>query len=124
MGVGMLLMVSILSAFEILYIIYSWDKHWLEAALGYKIWLDIIFSLGTTIYFALSGTISGVIIATFSGFIFSMTLLAASKLIGYRKRQLLHGKKVWIYYPPEWNIKTMLNDWKTKSLLTLKGVMK
>ena len=114
MSTSMLLLVSILTAFEILYIIHSWDKHWLQTALGYKIWLDLFFSLGTTVYFALSGTISGVIIAAFSGFIFSMSLLVAAKVLGYRKRIEVNGEKIWVQYEPKWILKDLLIKGQSK----------
>ena len=60
----------------------------------------------------LSGTISGVIIAAFSGFFMTLTLLLASKIIGYRKRKVLDdGRVVWVEYPPTitvLSVKTMM----------------
>lgn len=113
MSMPLLLCMAFLTAFEVLYILWSWDKHWLKVALGYKIWLDIIFSLGTTVYFALSGTISGVVIAAFSGFVFSMSLLLAAKLVGYRKKENIEGTKKWVDYKPEWKYQDILAKVKT-----------
>lgn len=104
-------MVSVLTAVEVLFILSS-SEHALKAFLGYKLYVDLIYGVGLTLYMGLSGTISGVIIAAFSGFFMTMTLLLASKIIGYRKRKVLDdGKVVWVEYPPTLtvlSVKTMM----------------
>lgn len=111
MSTSILVMVSVLTAVEVLFILSS-SEHALKAFLGYKLYVDLIYGVGLTLYMGLSGTISGVIIAAFSGFFMTMTLLLASKIIGYRKRKVLDdGKVVWVEYPPTLtvlSVKTMM----------------
>lgn len=114
MSMPLLICMALLTAFEVIYILWSWDKHWLKAALGQKIWLDIFFSLGTTVFFAITGTISGMVIAAFSGFVFSMSLLLAAKTVGYRKKELINGTKQWVDYAPVWNKTDILAKVKTR----------
>ena len=100
MSTSILIVVSVLTAVEVLFILSS-SEHALKAFLGYKLYVDLIYGVGLTLYMGLSGTISGVIIAAFSGFFMTMTLLLASKIIGYRKRKVLDdGTVVWVEYPP------------------------
>lgn len=111
MSTSILVMVSVLTAVEVLFILSS-SEHALKAFLGYKLYVDLIYGVGLTLYMGLSGTISGVIIAAFSGFFMTLTLLLASKIIGYRKRKVLDdGKVVWVEYPPTLtvlSVKTMM----------------
>ena len=111
MSTSILVMVSVLTAVEVLFILSS-SEHALKAFLGYKLYVDLIYGVGLTLYMGLSGTISGVIIAAFSGFFMTMTLLLASKIIGYRKRKVLDdGRVVWVEYPPTLtvlSVKTMM----------------
>lgn len=111
MSTSILVMVSVLTAVEVLFILSS-SEHALKAFLGYKLYVDLIYGVGLTLYMGLSGTISGVIIAAFSGFFMTLTLLLASKIIGYRKRKVLDdGRVVWVEYPPTitvLSIKTMM----------------
>lgn len=101
MGTGLLVMVSVLSAVEILVVLASVSEHSLKVFLGYKIWADLIYGIGIMLYMGLSGTISGVIISTFAAFFMTCTLTLAAAFIGYRKRRtLLDGTKVWIEHPP------------------------
>ena len=104
-------MVSVLTAVEVLFILSS-SEHALKAFLGYKLYVELIYGVGLTLYMGLSGTISGVIIAAFSGFFMTLTLLLASKIIGYRKRKVLDdGRVVWVEYPPTitvLSVKTMM----------------
>lgn len=109
MGVGTLVVCSVLTCAEVFFILHSLDKHWLKAVLGYKVYLDIVFGLGTTLYFALSGTISGVIMAAISGAVFSFSLVFMQKLIGYRKLQNENGKRVWVDYKPTITISSVKN---------------
>ena len=111
MSTSILVMVSVLTAVEVLFILSS-SEHALKAFLGYKLYVDLIYGVGLTLYMGLSGTISGVIIAAFSGFFMTLTLLLASKIIGYRKRKVLDdGRVVWVEYPPTLtvlSVKTMM----------------
>ena len=111
MSTSILVMVSVLTAVEVLFILSS-SEHALKAFLGYKLYVDLIYGVGLTLYMGLSGTISGVIIAAFSGFFMTLTLLFASKIIGYRKRKVLDdGRVVWVEYPPTitvLSVKTMM----------------
>ena len=105
MSTTLLVVVSVLSAIEILVILASVDTHYLKTFLGYKIWVDLIYGVGIMIYMGLSGTISGVIISTFSAFFMTLTLTAAAMLIGYKKRKVLaDGTIIWINYPPKWTL--------------------
>ena len=114
----MLVVVSVLSAVEILVILASVDEHLLKVFLGQKLYVDLIYGVGIMLYMGLSGTISGVIISTFSAFFMTLTLLTASKTIGYRKRKTLaDGTVIWIEYPPEWTVssaKKMMTVYKDK----------
>ena len=105
MGTTTLVVVSVLSAVEILVILASVDTHYLKTFLGYKMWVDLLYGVGIMIYMGLSGTISGVIISTFSAFFMTLTLTAAAMLIGYKKRKVLaDGTIIWINYPPKWTL--------------------
>lgn len=108
MGTSLLVMVSVLSAVEILVVLASVSEHSLKVFLGYKIWADLIYGVGMMLYMGLSGTISGVIISTFAAFFMTCTLSLAAAIIGYRKRRtLLDGTKVWIEYPPTLTVKVV-----------------
>lgn len=105
MSTTLLVVVSVLSAIEILVILASVDTHYLKTFLGYKMWVDLIYGVGIMIYMGLSGTISGVIISTFSAFFMTLTLTAAAMMIGYKKRKVLaDGTIIWINYPPKWTL--------------------
>ena len=109
MGIGTLAFCSVLTCAEIFFILHSLDKHWLKAVLGYKVYLDVVFSLGTTIYFALSGTISGVVMAAISGAIFSLSLIVMQKVVGYRKRETVGDERKWVEYSPTITLKSIKN---------------
>lgn len=103
MGLMTLVVVSALSAAEVLFILNSISDHALKVTLGYKVWIDVIYGLGMTIYMGLSGTISGVVIAAFSGAMMTLALAVAAAMVGTRKRRTLaDGSKVWIDNPPAW----------------------
>ena len=105
MSTTLLVVVSVLSAIEILVILASVDTHYLKTFLGYKMWVDLLYGVGIMIYMGLSGTISGVIISTFSAFFMTLTLATAAMLIGYKKRKVLaDGTIIWINYPPKWTL--------------------
>ena len=105
MSTTLLVVVSVLSAIEILVILASVDTHYLKTFLGYKVWVDLLYGVGIMIYMGLSGTISGVIISTFSAFFMTLTLTAAAMLLGYKKRKVLaDGTIIWINYPPKWTL--------------------
>ena len=110
MGTTTLVVVSILSAVEIIVILGSVDHHMLRVFLGHKLWIDLFYGLGVMLYMGLSGTISGVIISTFSAFFMTLVLTAAAGCIGYTKRKVLsNGQVVWVEYPPKWTINTVTN---------------
>lgn len=103
MGLWTLVIVSALSAAEVLFILNSISDHALKVTLGYKVYIDVIYGLGMTVYMGLSGTISGVVIAAFSGAMMTLALATAAAMIGTRKRRTLaDGTKVWIDNPPSW----------------------
>jgi len=103
MGLWTLVIVSALSAAEVLFILNSISDHALKVTLGYKVYIDVIYGLGMTVYMGLSGTISGVVIAAFSGAMMTLSLAVAAALIGTRKRRTLaDGTVVWIDNPPSW----------------------
>lgn len=103
MSVGILLLVGIITAFEFFYILYSMNEDLFLTVLGYKAYIDAIFGFGITAYMAISGTISGVIIAAFSGLMFSLALYITYKFFGCRKR--VNGK--WLRYDPSWTWSTI-----------------
>lgn len=103
MGIWTLVVVSALSAAEVLFILNSISNHALKVTLGKKLYIDVIYGLGMTVYMGLSGTISGVVIAAFSGAMMTLSLAVAAALIGTRKRRTLaDGTVVWIDNPPSW----------------------
>lgn len=108
MGVGTLVICSFLSAIQILYLFYSIDKHYLKVALGYKWVVDLIFTGAIMLTCLTSGTISGVILSIISGLSITIALVLARKAYGYRKLELVSGKKVWVEYPPTINKKSLL----------------
>lgn len=125
MGIGTLAICSVLTCAEIYFILHSLDKHWLKATLGYKIYLDIVFSLGTTIYFALSGTISGVVMAAISGAVFSLSLIVMKGIVGCRKLIKRDGKHVWVEYAPTVtmdSVKSKAIGFKNQALSYIDGV--
>ena len=116
MGTTTMVIVGFLTAFEFLYIIYSMNQDYLLIALGYKMYLDTIFGLGTTVYFALSGTIAGIAIAAYSGAIFSLSLYLAAKVLGYKKyvKNPETGERELESHAPEWNLKS-IGQWSNKA---------
>lgn len=115
MSITSLVVCSLITAIQAVYVFYSFDKHWLKVALGYKAYVDLFYSVGMTVYFALSGTISGIMMSTISGAMLSLSLLAVRKLYGYRKREERNGQKVWVEYKPEWTVESI-----KENALTLK----
>lgn len=110
MSLGTLLLVGFITAAEFFYILRSMNENLFLTALGYKAYVDAIFGLGTTAYFAVSGTISGIVIAAFAGIMFSLCLYLTEKFFGSRKR--VNG--TWITYQPKWSISDIFNKVKTK----------
>ncbi len=100
MSLGVLLLIGVITAAEFFYILYSMSENLFLTALGYKAYLDAVFGLGITAYMAVTGTISGVIIAAFSGLMFSICMYITAKLFGSRRR--VNG--VWVRFDPEWNL--------------------
>lgn len=110
MSTSLLVVVSVLSAIEILVILSSVSDHYLKAFLGMKMWVDIFYGVGVMLYMGLSGTISGVIISTFSAFFMTLVLTLAAAMIGYKKRETLaDGTVVWVNYKPTLTMK-MIKD--------------
>lgn len=103
MSLATLVLVGFITAAEFFYILRCLDEDIFLTALGYKAYVDAVFGLGTTIYFAISGTISGVVIAAFAGLMFSICLYITAKLFGSRKRV----KGEWVRYDPEWDLKAI-----------------
>ena len=125
MSITLLVVVSGITAAEALFILYSFNKHWLKVILGYKSIIDVIYGLGLTAYMMTTGTLGGIVIAAFGGFIMTLSLAAAAKLFGYRKRVTLKdGTKVWEETAPAWTMdsikdkfletKDKLNSWLSK----------
>ena len=112
MSLATLVLVGFITAAEFFYILRSLNEDMFLTALGYKAYVDAVFGLGTTVYFALSGTISGVVIAAFAGLMFSLCLYITAKLFGCRKR--VNGK--WVRYEPEWNIKEIFRNLRRKEI--------
>ena len=114
MSLATLLLVGFITAAEFFYILRCLNEDVFLTALGYKAYVDAVFGLGTTLYFALSGTISGVIIAAFAGLMFSVCLYITAKLFGSRKR--VNG--VWVCYEPEWNLKKTFSNLMRKEIIS------
>lgn len=110
MSIGVLFLVGIISAFEFFYILYSMNETVFLTVLGYKAYIDAIFGFGITAYMALSGTISGVIIAAFSGLMFSGCLYLTYKFFGCRKH--IEGK--WVKFEPDWKFSLIIKKVKEK----------
>ena len=105
MSITLLVVVSGITAAEALFILYSFNRHWLKVVLGYKSIIDVIYGLGLTAYMMTTGTLGGIVIAAFGGFIMTLSLAAAAKFFGYRKRVTLEdGRKVWEETAPTWTI--------------------
>lgn len=114
MSLMTLVLVGALTAAEVLFILNSISTHALKVTLGKKIYLDVFYGLGLTIYMSTTGTISGVVIAALSGAMMTLSLAVAAAMIGTRKRRkLADGKYVWIETPPTW----------TKDLLKEKAML-
>jgi hypothetical protein len=110
MSLGTLLLVGFITAAEFFYILRSMNENLFLTALGYKAYVDAIFGLSTTAYFALSGTISGIVIAAFAGIMFSLCLYLTEKFFGSRKR--INGS--WVISPPKWTIQSIIAGIKAK----------
>lgn len=100
-----LFVVGIITAAEFFYILHSLNERMFLTALGYKAIIDLIFGFGITVYFALSGTISGLIIASITGLMFTITLFVTEKLFGSRKK--VNGK--WYRFLPSWDKAFIVN---------------
>lgn len=100
MSMSVLMVVSVISALEILFILWSFNKHALKVFLGYKVYIDLLYGVGFSLYMMTTGTISGLIIAAFGGFFMTLTLSTAAAFFGYRQLKTINGKKVWIETAP------------------------
>ena len=90
--------VGALSAFEIINLLKQAGNKTFKTILGY-VWIpEIILSIGLPALAALTGTISGVVIAAFSGFMITMALMVAKKVVGTRKyvKNETTGKREWV----------------------------
>ena len=95
-----IIVVGALSAFEILNLLRQAGNKTFKTILGY-VWIpEIILSIGLPALAALTGTISGVVIAAFSGFMITMALMVAKKVVGTRKyvKNETTGKREWVEY--------------------------
>lgn len=121
MGLGTLIVVSCLSAAELIYILYSFNPDALKTALGYKVYIDLVYGLGITAYMAMSGTISGVVIAAISGACMTASLTLMAAIYGYYKREkLADGSVIWIEYKPtltKQRIKDLFEQMRTKVII-------
>ena len=92
------IVVGALGAFEILNLLRQAGNKTFKTILGY-VWIpEIILSIGLPALAALTGTISGVVIAAFSGFMITMALMVAKKVVGTRKyvKNETTGKREWV----------------------------
>ena len=93
-----IIVVGALSAFEIINLLKQAGNKTFKTILGY-VWIpEIILSIGLPALAALTGTISGVVIAAFSGFMITMALMVAKKVVGTRKyvKNETTGKREWV----------------------------
>lgn len=100
MSMTILVTVSVISALEILFILWSFNKHALKVFLGYKVIIDLLYGVGLSVYMMTTGTISGLIIAAFGGFFMTLVLSSAAAIFGYRRLKTINGKRMWIETPP------------------------
>ena len=100
MSMSVLMVVSVISALEILFILWSFNKHMLKVFLGYKVYVDLLYGVGFSLYMMTTGTVSGLIIAAFGGFFMTLTLSTAAAFFGYRQLKTINGKKVWVETAP------------------------
>ena len=126
MSMSVLMVVSVISALEILFILWSFNRHALKVFLGYKVYIDLLYGVGLSMYMMTTGTISGLIVAAFGGFFMTLTLTTAAAFFGYRKLSTVNGKRVWIETAPTLTIekvksksvdvKNKIIDFKTRAL--------
>lgn len=126
MSMSVLMVVSVISALEILFILWSFNRHALKVFLGYKVYIDLLYGVGLSMYMMTTGTISGLIVAAFGGFFMTLTLTTAAAFFGYRKLSTVNGKRVWIETAPTLtiekiksksvDIKNKIIDLKTRAL--------
>lgn len=126
MSMSVLMVVSVISALEVLFILWSFNKHALKVFLGYKVYIDLLYGVGLSVYMMTTGTISGLIIAAFGGFFMTLTLATAAAFFGYRRLSTVNGKRVWIETAPTLtiekvksksvDIKNKIIDFKTRAL--------
>lgn len=93
------LVISAISAFELINILWTFSPNVLKTFLGYAVYLEIFFSVLLTMIAASTGAISAVAIASVTGFVITLTLISAKKLLGYRKLKRINGKFQWVEYP-------------------------
>ena len=107
MGLTTLMLAGVITATQMLYITRDINEKLFLTVLGYKAWFDLVCGIGMTVYFALSGTISGVILAAIAGAMLSFCLYASKVIFGYRKFSF--KKRQWVDYPPAINIPGLNN---------------
>lgn len=98
MGLTTLMLAGIITATQLLYITRDINEKLFRTVLGYKAWFDLVCGIGMTVYFALSGTISGVILAAIAGAMLSLCLYVSKLIFGYRK--FSWKQRQWVDYPP------------------------
>lgn len=97
----LIVLASVLTAYELISILYKFSPDVLKRALGYDVWIDIFFGGVLTIAAASTGAMGALIIAVVTGFFISITLMTTKKFIGYQKYEKnSQGKRVWVEYPP------------------------
>lgn len=101
MSLTTLIIAGLITSGEILYILHDMNREWFLTALGYKAYVDLVCGIGMTIYFAMSGTISGVVLAAIAGATLSLSLYCSKKIFGYRKYV---GNGEWKTYEADWKL--------------------
>lgn len=112
MGTTMLVACSVITAAQAMYIFHSFGSHYLKVAFGYKAVVDVVMSLGLTIFFATTGAFSAMLMSSITGLCLSTILYVGRKTYGYRK----YENKQWVEYNPEWDVSTTVNSFKDKAI--------
>lgn len=106
----MLVVCSVITATQCIYLFHSFSPHYLKVALGYKAYIDLFFTIVLTGYFATTGALGALLMSAFTGLSISCLLYVGRKVHGYRIRE--NGK--WVEYCPTINIKQLVETIKTK----------
>lgn len=87
----MLLTPSFITVLCFVILLMKLRRNTLKKLLGFDIYLDVMATFAMMYLFA--GTYSGMMVAMFGGFLFSVSLIGLKKIIGYMKLEYVNDDK-------------------------------